>query len=189
MTVVPEGTEYSWTVEKTVYEDHRIKSKLIQTDTSKKVLNYSYSKNSDGWLKGETITSSDGQTAKIEWQEAEYPGHGVLTKDADTYVIVLSYDTAGNPSVIRATRNLLETVLAQDITYDESGNVIRNIIKNTGMPFTVWKPALKYSDIRTEYSGGRPVTRTVYGENGQLLARGWYISGNGWLMMYLPDHS
>ncbi|MBQ7991982.1 MAG: zinc-ribbon domain-containing protein [Solobacterium sp.] len=189
MTVVPEGTEYSWIVEKTVYEEGRVKTKLAQTETSKQILNYSYTKNSGGWLKEETIAPSSGGIAKIEWQEAEYPGHGVLTRGEDTYVIVLSYDSAGNPSVIRVTRNLLETVLAQDITYDENGNVTRNVIKNNGMPFTVWKPALKYSDTRTEYSGGRPVTRTVYGENGQLLARGWYISGNGWLMMYLPDHS
>lgn len=187
LTVYPSGSEYAWIAEKTVYEEGRVKTRLIQSEAAKQVLSFSYTKNSDGWLKEETIASSSGETAKIEWQGTEYPAHGVMTFGDDTYVIVLNYDSSGSPARIRITRNLLETVLAQDITYDEKGNVTRNVIKNTGLPFTVWKPSVHYTDIRTEYSGGRPVSRTVYGENGQLLARGWYISGNGWLMMYLPD--
>ncbi len=189
MTVYPSADSYSWIAEKSVMEEGELRTLTTLSEVSKQILSFSRTRNTGGALTRETITSSTGETAEIEWPGEENPDHAVMQVAEQTYILALSYDSDGNMTSLKITKNLLQTVMQIDNTYEE-GKIVQQVTRITGMPMSAWKPARNYSKTVTEYSGKHPMTRSVFNENGKLIARGYYISGSWgscWLMMYLPQ--
>jgi hypothetical protein len=71
--------------------------------------------------------------------------------------------------------------------YGAERSLQETTVKNSGMPMTLRKPYGSYCKTVTEYSAHQPVSRTVYNEAGQVTARGYYVDGCGWLMMYTGE--
>lgn len=185
LSVYPQSDGYSWIAEKTERNsDSYVKRITALTEASRYILNFTYSHNSRGILEKETITSSDGQKMEIEWTAEEQPDHAILNIADEKYIAVITYNAKGQTESVTVTRNLLQTVYSIVNQYNEDGSVSETVIRNSGMPLTIWKPYGAYSRTVTQYSAQQPISRTVYSENGKLIARGYYVEGSGWLMMY-----
>lgn len=124
---------------------------------------------------------------EIEWTGSEQPDHAVMTIGDQKYIAVITYNGQGQTESVTITKNLLQTVYSVANVYNEDGTVRETTIRNSGMPMTPWRPDKNYSRTVTEYSAGVPSVRTVYNESGRLTARGYYVEGCGWLMMYTGE--
>lgn len=188
LNVYPQGSEYGWISEKTEYNsDTYIRRITTLSEVSSYILNFSYSHNSKGILEKQTITSSSGETMEIEWTGSEQPDHAVMSIGDQKYIAVITYNGQGQTESVTITKNLLQTVYSVANVYNEDGTVRETTVRNSGMPMTSWKPDRKYSRTVTEYSASVPSVRTVYNESGRMIARGYYVEGCGWLMMYTGE--
>ena len=185
LSVYPDGNEFSWISEKQEYNsDSRVKKITSLSEASRQILTFDYSHNSKGFLEKETVTSNDGETMKIEFTGEQYPDHAVIYYKDDKYIAVLTYNADGKIESVTVTKNLIQTVYKEIIVYSDDGSLQEVTVKNSGMPMSLWKPYGSYSRTVTEYSAHQPVSRTVYNEAGNVIARGCYVDGCGWLMMY-----
>jgi len=188
LSVYPQGNEFSWISEKREYNsDSRVKRITSLSEVSKHIMTFEYSHNSKGFLEKEKITSSNGETMELEWSGVEYPDHAVISFNDEQYIAVLSYNSDGKIETLTITKNLVQTVYKMVNLYGADGSLQETTVKNSGMPMTLWKPYGSYSKTVTEYSAHQPVSRTVYNEAGQVTARGYYVDGCGWLMMYTGE--
>lgn len=188
LSVYPDGDEFSWISEKKeLNSDARVKRMTSISEITKYILTFDYSHNSKGLLEKEKITSSSGETMEVEWTGEEYPDHAVLNIGGQKYIAVITYNAKGNVETVNVTKNLLQTVYQYSAVYNEEGMITETTVRNNGMPLSMWRPGGSYRRTVTEYSAHQPVTRTVYRENGKVMARGYYVDGCGWLMMYTGD--
>ena len=187
LTVYSSGDSWSWIARGTEKENDEIRKITALSEVSKQIMSFSRTYNSEGFVTKETIETGSGDIAEIEWPAEENPEHAVLTIGDETYIAGLTYNSAGQIETLNITRNFLQTVMRITNEYNDDGTVKETVTKISCMPLVPWMPHLNYRRTITSYSAHRPVTRTVLDENGKLIARGYYISGCGWLMMYLPD--
>ena len=188
LSVYPAGDGYSWISEKKERTgDDYLKRITWISEVSKDTLSFEYSHNSKGYLEKGTVTSDKNQTMQIEWTGEQYPDHAVLNIDDQKYIAMFTYNAQGKIETINVTKNLLQTVYQYTAVYNEDGMITETVEKNNGMPLSRWEPGRSYRRTITQYSAHQPVSREVYQENGKLLARGYYVDGCGWLMMYTSD--
>jgi YD repeat-containing protein len=169
----------TYSVEAVSYDEHNNPLlKTVTTSSSIKKTNYSYSYEDDQ-IASASVRSSTG-TVKAEYTYKD--DQLIEIKNDDGTSTVYKYDRRGNLIHETETEENGDIVTETAYEYDDNGRVKEKTVKRNKTDSIL--PYASNEDILYTYTEqGDPYTMIIRNNNSQV-AKGYYIDGTGWIILY-----